>query len=78
MIEYDSHFSYAAIISDIQKTVVNELQSVDENILKHSDTEIVELLLYGSNKYRFQQNCSISKSTIKSIVKSQRFRGSLL
>ena len=57
---------------------VNELQSVDENILNQSDNEMVELLLYGSNKFKFQQNCSILKSSIKFIIKSERFSGSLI
>ena len=31
----------------------NELKSVDENFLNQSDNEMVELLLYGSNKFEF-------------------------
>ena len=31
---------------DIWKTLFYELQSTDENILNHSENEIVELLLY--------------------------------
>ena len=63
---------------DIRKTLFNELQSVDENILNQSDHEMVELLLYFSIKFKFQQNCSILKSSIKFIIKSERSSGSLI
>ena len=63
---------------DIRKTLFNELQSVDENILNQSDHEMVELLLYFSIKFKFQQNCSILKSSIKFIIKLERFSGSLI
>ena len=46
----------------------NELQLVDENILNQSDNKMVELLLYGNNKFKFQQNCSILKSSVKFII----------
>ena len=69
------HYHY---FTDIRKNLFNELESVDENILNQSDNEMVELLLYGSNKFKFQQNCSILKSSIKFIIKSERFSGSLI
>ena len=34
----------------------NELKSVDENFLNQSDNEMVELLLYGSNKFEFMRS----------------------
>ena len=37
---------------------MNYIQSVDENILNQSDNETVDLLLYGSNKFKFHQYCS--------------------
>ena len=58
--------------TDIWKTLFNELQSIDENNLNHSVNEIVELLLYGNNKYNLQQNFRILKSPIKFIEKSKR------
>ena len=33
----------------------NELRSVDEKILNQLDNETVELLLYGSNKFKFNR-----------------------
>ena len=78
-VESVSHFFlHCHYFTDIRKTLFNELQSVDENILNQSDNEMVELLLYSSNKFKFQQNCSILKSSIKFIIKSERFSGSLI
>ena len=45
------HYHY---FTDIRKTLLNALQSVDENILNQSDNETVELLIYGSNKFKSQ------------------------
>ena len=78
-VESVSHFFlHCHYFTDIRKTLFNELQSVDENILNQSDNEMVELLLYGSNKFKFQQNCSILKPSIKFIIESERFSGSLI
>ena len=56
---------------------MNYIQSVDENILNQPDNETVDLLLYGSNKFKFHQGCSILKS-IKFMAKLERFSGSLV
>ena len=51
-VESVSHFFLQChYFTDIRKTLFNELQWVDENILNQSDNEMVELLLYGSNKF---------------------------
>ena len=52
-------FLHCHYFTDIQKTLFHELQAVDKNILNQSDNEIVELLLYGSGKFKLQQICSI-------------------
>ena len=65
------------------QTLFYELYTIDENILNQSDNETVDLLLYGSNKFKFHLDCSIyiyiyiSKS-IKFMLKSERFIGSLI
>ena len=63
---------------DIRKTLFHELQPVNKNILHQSDNEISELLLYVSSKFKLQQNCSILRSSIKFIIKSERFSGSIV
>ena len=62
---------------DTRKSLFNELQLVDENIFNQSENEMVQLLVYGINKFKFQQNCSILKSLNSSLI-SERFRGSLI
>ena len=41
------------------QTLFYELYTIDENILNQSDNETVDLLLYGSNKFKFHLDCSI-------------------
>ena len=41
------------------QTLFYELYTIDENILNQSDNETVDLLLYGSNKFKLHQDCSI-------------------
>ena len=78
-VESTSHFFLHCHYSiDIRKTFFHELQSANENMLNQSDNEIVELLLYGSKRFNFQQNCSLLESAIKFILKSKRFGGLLL
>ena len=47
-----SHFFvHCYYVTDIRKTLFNELLSVDENTLNKSENEIVKLLLYGNQKF---------------------------
>ena len=71
-------FLHGHDFTDIQKTLFHKLQSVDKNILNQSEYDIAELLLYGSNKFKLLQNCSILRSAMKSIIKSERFSGSIV
>ena len=58
-VELVSHFFlHCHYFTDIQKTLFYELQLVDQNILNQSNNEIAELLLYGSSKFKLDQNCS--------------------
>ena len=66
-------FLHCHYFTDIRKTLFHELRLVDENILNQSGNEIAELPLYGSNKFKLEQNYSILRSSIKFIIKSERF-----
>ena len=58
-VELFSHFFlHCHYFIDIRKTLFHELRLVDENILNQSNNEIAELLLYGSSKFKLDQNCS--------------------
>ena len=74
----ESVFLHCHYFTDVRKTLFNEYQLVDESTLNHSDNEIVELLLYGNNKFKFQQKCFVLKSSVIVIVKLERFNGSFL
>ena len=78
-IESLSHlFLYCHYFTKLCSTLFSELQSVDANIAKFSDNEIVELLLYASPKFDSDQNHKIFSSCISFTLKSGRFDGSLL
>ena len=68
--------------TDIRKTLFHELQLLDKKSINQSHNqshnEIAELFLYGSSKFKLQQNCSILRSSIKFIIKSERFSGSIV
>ena len=75
-IESLSHFFlHCHYFTTIRSTLFSELQSVDANIAKFSDNEIVNLLLYGSPKFDTDENHKILSSCISFILKSERFNG---
>ena len=77
-VESVSHFFlHCHYFTDIRKILFHELRLVDQNILNQSD-KIVELLLYGSGKFKLEQNYSILRSSIKLIIKSERFNCSIV
>ena len=78
-IESLSHFFlHRHYFTNICSTLFSELPSVDANIAKFLDNEIVDLFLYGSSKFDTDQNHKILSSCISFILKSERFDGSLL
>ena len=78
-IESLSHFFlYCHYFTNIHSTLFSELQSIDVNITKFSDNEIVDLLLYGSPKFETDQNHKILSSCISFILNSERFDSLLL
>ena len=52
-------FLHCHYFTDILKTSFNELLLVDESTLNQSENKIVKLILYGNQKFKFQQNCKI-------------------
>ena len=74
-VEFSSHFFLLFHYHiDIRKTF-HELQSVDENILNQSGNKIVQLYLYFSKKFNFQQSRSSLESAIEFTLKSEKFKG---
>ena len=66
------------VYSNIRSTLLNELQSIDINLLNQDNDIVVEVLLYGSTKFDNNQNFRLLSFSIDYILKSDRFSGSLL
>ena len=63
--------------SNIQKTLLDDLKVINVNILKLSGTALTDLLLYGESSFDMIQNKIILTVSIKFIVDSDRFTGSI-
>ena len=76
-VESVSHFFlHCHYYSNIHSTLLNELQSIDLNLLNQEDDIVVEVLLYGSTKFN-NQNFRLL-SSVDYILKSKIFSSSLL
>ena len=78
-VESTSHFFMHCLhYNDIHATFLNELKSVDENILKLSDNKLINLLLYGDPQFDSNKNTRLLNAAIKYIIDSGRFTVPLL
>ena len=78
-VESVSHFFlHSHYYSNIRLTFLNELQSIDINLLNQEDDIVVEVFLYESTKFDNNQNFRLLSSSKDYILKSERFSGSLL
>ena len=62
----------------LRADLMNDLKLVDENILRLSENSFVQLLLFGDQKYTSVENCQILNASIKFILRSERFKVSLM
>ena len=70
-IESTSHFfPHCNHYSNIRSALLNELKSLDGNILKFSDTTLTNLTLYGGSQFNIKQNTFILNAIIKYILES--------
>ena len=77
-IESASHFFlHYDHYNNIRSTLLNELKSLDGNILKLPDTTLTNLILYGGSQFNMKQNTFILNAVIKYILESNQFNGSL-
>ena len=73
-VESVSHFFLHCLhYNDIRQTLLNELKSIDENILKLSGNKLINLLLYGDSKFDSNKNTRLLNAAIKYIIDSGRF-----
>ena len=68
-----SFFLHCFHYNDICETLLYELKSIDENILKLSDNKLSNLLLYGDPQFDSYKNNRLLNTTIKYIIDSGRF-----
>ena len=74
-----SHFLlHCQYYSNICSTLLNELQSIDTNLLNQEDDIVIEIILYGSTKFNTNQNFRLLNSSIDDFLKSGRSSSSLL
>ena len=57
---------------------MNDLKIIDETILRLFENSLVQLLLFGDPKYNLIHNCVILNASINFILKSERFKGSIM
>ena len=62
----------------LRAELMNDLKIIDENILRLSENSLVQLLLFGDPKYSYIDNCQILNTSINFILKSERFKGSII
>ena len=65
------------ITLSMHKTILDELNTISSIILENSDATLTKLLLYGESNFRSLQNRQVLKASIRFIIDSDRFSGSL-
>ena len=56
---------------------MNNIKSIDKVIIHASDSDLVNIPLFGSSKYQYHINPKILSSSIDFILKTERFSGQL-
>ena len=68
-IESTSHlFFHCNHYNNVHSTLLNEVKSLDGNILKLSDTTLINLILYRSSQFNIKQNNFILNVVLKYIL----------
>ena len=60
-----------------RQTLINNIKSIDKDIINASDSDLVNILLFGSSKYQYHINSKILSFSIDFILKTERFSGQL-
>ena len=77
-VESTTHFFlHCHYYNNIRKTLLDDLKVINVNILKLSETALTDLLLYGEASFDKIQNKMILTASIKFIIDSDRFTGSI-
>ena len=60
-----------------RQTLISNIKSIDKDIINASDSDLVNILLFGSSKYQYHINSKILSFSIDFILKTERFSGQL-
>ena len=66
------HFSFQ------RQTLMNNTKSIDKDIIKETDSDLVNILLFGSSKYQYHINSRILSFSIDFIPKTKVLRSTIL
>ena len=56
---------------------MNNIKSIDKDIINETDSDLVNILLFGSSKYQYHINSKILSFSIDFILKTERFSSQL-
>ena len=77
--ESNCHFLlHCRHFTSLRAEMMNNLKMTDENLLRFSDYCLTNLILFGEPKYSPVDNSHILNASISFILRSERFRGSLM
>ena len=77
-VENNVHFFLHCHHFSLQRqTLINNIKSIDEDIINETDSDLVNILLFGSSKYQYHINSKILSFSIDFILNTERFSGQL-
>ena len=77
-VENNVHFFLHCHHCSLQRqTLMNNIKSIDKDIINATDSDLVNILLFGSSKYQYHINSKILSFSIDFILKTERFSGQL-
>ena len=78
-VESSTHFFlHCKCYNDIRKTLLDTVKEIaNKDLTNYSDEYLVNLFLFGSQSYSFNENKEIIEASIKFILTSERFIGPL-
>ena len=60
-----------------RQTLMNNIKSIDKDIINETDSDLVNILLFGSSKYQYHINSKRLNFSIDFILKTERLSGQL-
>ena len=77
-VENNVHFFLHCYHFSLQRqTLMNNIKSIDKGIIHASDSDLVNILCFGSSKYQYHINSKLLSFSIDFIFKTERFSGQL-